>query len=171
MDGTRTYALPAAAALGPIALGAVIGSQLGPWTAAREAVLIPAIIVGLTAITVPALYIGMVATGSRVTAGGLARAVVRGLEAVGVTLLGLAAPLAFVLATSRAPRLGVLVGAGALAAAAVLGINRVRLSIRDDARLEPSALDAGLFLAWAAIALVLGASLYFDLMPIATVAP
>jgi hypothetical protein len=165
------YALPAAAALGPIALGAVIGSHLGPWTAAREAVLIPALIVGLTAVTVPALYIAMVATGSRLTAPGLARAVARGLEAIGIALLGLAGPLAFVLATAPVPRLGVLAGAAGLAVAALLGIQRVRVAIRTDAGGAASPIDSGLFLAWAAIALILGASLYFDLVPVTREVP
>jgi len=165
MQQTRSLTLPAAAALGPLALGAVLGGQISPWMALREAALVPAIVAGLTVATVPALYIATVATGSRLTAATLARAVVRGLEGLGIVLLGLLGPLAFVVSTSHAPKLGVMLGGLAIAVAAGLGMLRMRAAMtRDDA--APSAIDAGLFLIWGAVAAVLGARLFLSLMAI-----
>lgn len=163
MHQTRSLTLPAAAALGPIALGAVLGGQVSPWLALREAALVPAIVVGLTVATVPALYIATTATGSQLTAATLARAVLRGLEGLGVVLLGLVAPLAFMVATTLEPKLGVALGAAAIAVAAGLGMRRMRAAmITDDA--DASFLDAILFLVWAGVASVLGARLFIALI-------
>ena len=160
---SRSFTLPAAAALGPIALGAVLGGQISPWLALREAALVPAIVVGLTAATVPALYIATTATGSRMSALTLARAVLRGLEGLGVVLLGLVAPLAFMVATTVEPRMGVALGAVAIAVAGGLGMRRMRAAmVADD--VEPSFVDALLFLTWAGVASVLGARLFLALM-------
>jgi hypothetical protein len=164
MQEARSYALAGSAALGPIALGAVLGAQISPWVALRQAALVPAIVVGLTAATVPALYIATVATGSRLTAATLARAVLRGLEGLGVVLLGLVGPLAFVASTSRYPKLAVLLGAVCIATAAALGLRRMRAAMTPDG--SPSLVDGGLFVLWGAVAAVLGARLYFDLMAI-----
>lgn len=168
MHEARSLTLPAAAALGPIALGAVIGAKVSPMVALREAALVPAIVIGLTVATVPALYIATVATGSRLTIGQLARAVVRGLEGLGIVLLGLAGPLAFLVATTAYPKLGVLLGAVALAVAAGLGMRRMRAAMveSDAVPRAASLIDAGLFLIWGSVAAVLGARLFLDLMVI-----
>jgi hypothetical protein len=159
------YTLPVAAAVGPAALGAVLGAEVSPLVALREAALVPAIVVGLTAATVPALYIATVATGSQLTARVLARSVGRGLEGLGVVLLGLVGPLAFVLATTRSVRLGVAVGTVAIGVAATLGLRRMRAAMTEGETV-PSAADGGLFLAWAAIAGVLGARLFLAAMEV-----
>lgn len=161
----RSLAIPAAAALGPIALGAVLGAPISATTALRQAAIVPAIVVGLAATTVPALYIATVATGSRLTAARLSGALGRGLEALGVVALGLVGPLAFLCATTRSPKLGVLLGAIALSIGAALGLGRMRAAMVRDAA-SPSATEASLFVVWGGVAAVLGARLYFDLMAI-----
>jgi hypothetical protein len=163
---TRSFTLPVAAALGPAALGAVLGAQISPVVALREAALVPAIIVGLTAATVPALYIATVATGSRLTARGLARSVARGLEGLGVVLLGLVGPIAFVVATTRLIEVGVVVGMVAVGVAATLGLRRMRAAMIEDDTVA-TGIDGWLFLAWAVIAAVLGARLLLGVMEVA----
>jgi hypothetical protein len=165
MLDTRSFRRPVAAALGPAALGAVLGGQISPALALREAALVPALVVGLTIATVPALYIATVATGSRMTAPVLARATLRGLEGLGVVLLGLAAPLAFLVATTQMPRLGLMLGTGAIGVAALLGMRRMRAAMREgDGR--PSFVDGGLFLVWGGVAGVLGARMFVELMAV-----
>ena len=152
----------AAGALGPVALGAVIGGQIGPTEALRDAALVPAIIAGLTASTVPALYIATAITGSPLSAGGLARAVGRGLEALGVVLLGLIGPLAFVLATSSADWMALLLGGAALGAATVLGMRRMRAAMTVDG--GGHVVDGILFAIWAGVALIVGARLFVEIV-------
>ena len=150
----------AAAALGPIALGAVLGAPTG--NAFPNLALVPAIVVGLTASTVPALYIATAITGSQMTAAGLARAVARGLEALGIVLLGLLAPLALVLATSTTPWLTVLLGGTTIAVAAVLGMRRMRAALI--AHGGGNVVDGVLFVVWGGVALIVGARLFVEVV-------
>src|SRR5689334_72685 len=152
---TRSLTLPIAAALGPAALGAVVGAQVSPVVALRDAALVPGIIVGLTAATVPALYIATVATGSRLTARALARSVGRGLEGLGVVLLGLVGPLAFLIATTRLVKVGIVLGTAAIGVAALLGLRRMRAAMVEADEVS-SGIDGWLFVAWAVVAAVLG---------------
>lgn len=162
---TRSFTLPAAAALGPAALGAVLGAQVSPAVALREAALVPAILVGLTAATVPALYIATAATGSRLTARALARSVARGFEALGVILLGLVGPIAFLVATTRQAEVGVVLGTAAIGIAAALGLRRMRAAMVE-ADTVATGIDGWLFLAWAGIAVVIGARLFVGVMEV-----
>lgn len=154
----RAGVLVAVAAGGPVALGGVLASRLAT---AAPAFALPAIVLGVSAVTVPALYIATAATGSAPSAERMAAAVGRGLGALGVVLLGLAAPLLFLVATSSQPTTWVGLGSGALAAAALFGLAALHRTLF--AGQVPSLVRDGLFLTWALVALVIGARLYSDL--------
>lgn len=148
----------ACAAAGPVALGGVLATRLA---SVEPVIALPAIVLGVTAVTVPALYIATAATGSAPSAERMATAVGRALGAIGLVLLGLAAPLWFLVATSSKIITGVALGSAALAAAALFGLAALYRTLF--AGQVPSLVRDGLFLTWALVAMVIGARLYADL--------
>ena len=148
----------ACAAAGPVALGGVLATRLA---AVAPVVALPAIVLGVTAVTVPALYIATAATGSAPSAEQMAAAVGRALAAIGLVLLGLAGPLLFLVTTSSEPLTGLALGSAALAASAMFGLGALYRSLF--AGQVPSLVRDGLFLTWAIVALVIGARLYGEL--------
>jgi hypothetical protein len=148
----------ACATAGPVALGGVLATRLA---SVEPVIALPAIVLGVTAVTVPALYIATAATGSAPSAERMASAVGRALAAIGLVLLGLATPVWFLVATSSEMFTAVALGSATLAAAALFGLAALYRTLFTGQ--VPSLVRDGLFLTWALVALVIGARLYGDL--------
>jgi hypothetical protein len=138
---------------GPIAIGAIAGMHTGPFAIAHDAVAAPAIVFGVTALMIPALYIATAFAGIAPPARGFTAGVGEGLRACGVALLGLAAPAAFLAATAGSAEAAAVLGAAALVAAALVGLRAlyVRLFGRGEI------VHRMIFAAWSGMALLLGA--------------
>jgi hypothetical protein len=147
----------AVATAGPIQLGGVLSARLGEIAAL---VALPLIVAGLTALTIPALYIGSAAIGAAPPPAEIAGAVGRALASLGAALCGLAVPLGFLVATSQ-PGVGVVLGSIALVTAALFGLGALHRGMF--AGQPPSLTRDGMFVVWAAVALGIGARLYADL--------
>jgi len=108
---------------GPIALGAALGLPAGAGGLLRQAATLPGIVLGLTLLMAPALYIGSSLLGLAPPAADALRAAGRALRACGTLLLGLAPATAFLLATAsdaRSVALGL--GGAVLASGALCGL-------------------------------------------------
>jgi hypothetical protein len=147
----------ALAAAGPILLGGVLSARLGE---IAPLVALPLIVAGLTALTIPALYIGSAAIGAAPAPDAIAASVGRALASLGAALCGLAVPLAFLVATS-ATGVGVGLGSVALVVASLFGLGALYRGLFSGQ--PPSFLRDGLFGVWALVALGIGARLYADL--------
>jgi hypothetical protein len=153
---SRTVPLDALCALGgPLVIGAIAGMRAGPFAAAHEAVLTPAVLFGVTALMIPALYIVTAFAGIAPAARGFAGAIGEGLRACGVALLGLAAPAAFLVATAQTAEAAALVGTAALCAAALVGLRA--LYHRLFAATRRDLLHVLVYGCWSLLALLLGA--------------
>jgi hypothetical protein len=146
----------AVAAAGPVFLGAVLSARLG---APTPVVALPLVVAGLTALTVPALYIASAAIGAAPAPHVIAGAVGRALAALGAALCGLAVPLAF-LAWSASATTGVVLGSLALVVAAGFALGALYRSLF--AGQSASFSRDALFAVWATVALGIGARLYVD---------
>jgi hypothetical protein len=147
----------ALAAAGPIAVGAVLSARLGTLA---PVIALPAIILGVTAVTAPALYIATAATGTAPPAQHMITALGRGLTALGIALLGLLAPLAFLLATSMTEGTWVGLGTLALAAGTLIGLASLHRALFEH-RLASVSRDA-LFAGWSLAAILIGTRFYLD---------
>jgi hypothetical protein len=147
----------ALATAGPLLLGGVLSARLG---APAPMLALPLIVAGLTAVTVPALYIGSAAIGAAPAPSVIAGAVGRALAALGAALCGMAVPLAFLVATSSAGT-GVALGSLALIAAALFALGTLHRGMFGGQLVSVS--RDGLFVLWSAVALGIGARLYSDL--------
>src|SRR5688572_15395751 len=109
---TTTTRSLAAAAAGPIAIGAVLGLPFGLGRVAVQAAALPAIFAGVALVMAPALYIAASLVARPAPhARDVARSFLEGLRASGTMLIGLAAPTAFLLVTTRTQRGALVVGA------------------------------------------------------------
>jgi hypothetical protein len=168
---TRFLFAAALAFAGPAVIGALVGAQRGALEAVRLAGGVPAIVLGLTVMLVPALYVGTALTGGAPPAGTMGRMAARAMWACGVTSIALAAPLAFLLYTSQSWRLAVVLGGGALALAALAALRGFAGALADAAAppsappgWAPSRRSQLVFGGWAITGLILGARLYRDLI-------
>jgi hypothetical protein len=145
----------ALAALGPIALGAVIAGRTGSPVPIAAA---PAIVFGVLAATSPALYIAIAATGAAPPLGRVGRALGAAIGAFGLGLAGLVLPAAFLAASAVGAQASVVVAAGALLAAALLGLRRLgaELGVRAGA-------SALVLAVWGLATLGIAGRLWFDL--------
>ncbi len=156
---------------GPAVMGAVLGMPAGVHGMLAQAATLPAILFGVALLTAPALYIATSLLGLAPPAGESLAAYVRALRASGLVLLGLAAPAAFLLATTAAPEgvdavQGVREHAGiAIFAIATVGgaaLAAYRKAWRDlFPRKDPVAAFA-VFAAWALVTSLMGAKLLID---------
>jgi hypothetical protein len=142
------------AAAGPAALG--LGLTLRDASAAGELVRLPAVWIGVTALMVPALYIGSALAGRAPSARVVAQAVADGLTRSSVLLLGLAPGLLFLVATAgfNATASALVLAAAALGALAGLGTIHRHL-------FRGGGLGGRLlFLAWSAVLVGIGIQLF-----------
>ena len=144
------------AAGGPMAVGAALGMIRGPLAVLPSVLAMPAVLAGVAAVMIPALYIGAALAGVAPPARDVAGAVARAFRACGVVMLGLTAPALFLLATTHA--LATPLGGAVLAAGVLAGL-RVLFG---DLFAAPSPLVACAFGAWSLVAMALGTHLYID---------
>jgi hypothetical protein len=148
----------AIAAAGPTALGAIISLRLAN---PAPAIAIPAVVLGVAAATLPALYIATAVTGAAPPLDHVARAVGRALFALGLAALGLAAPLLFLTTTTTDAGAAYGLTSVALVTALAIGLRVLHRELWGPG-LRTIALDLT-FLAWAVSALIIGARLYAEL--------
>ena len=146
------------AAAGPVAVGAAIGLPFGPFAVARQAIALPATIIGVAALVVPALYIGGALAGIAPPMKPFAGAVVAALRALGVCLLGLTPPAAFLIASNPGVEAAGLVGAGALVVAAAVALRTLYEGLFEPGR--PLLHHKLLYVGWSGLTLLVGGLLH-----------
>ena len=85
---------------GSVAMGASAGIDSGVFAVLRGAALLPAMVLVVTLLVVPALYVSASMMGVAIRLPELSAAVVAGLRSSGVAALGLVGPVLFLLASS-----------------------------------------------------------------------
>jgi hypothetical protein len=139
---------------GPALLGACAGFPAGAGSAVHQGAAVPVALLGVTAMMVPALYIGASFAGVAPSARRMARATTGTLRDMGRVSLGLAPALAFMAATSQDDSTATVFGFMALGAVALLGLRALylRLFAAQGRRLASTALYA----AWSLVSLGIG---------------
>jgi hypothetical protein len=141
---------------GPVAVGAALGLPFGAKALLTEAAVVPAVVLGLTLLMVPALYIGTSLLGVAPPAG-------CALRASGTVLLGLAPPTAFLLATTTDPRVVKLLAVAVVAGSVLCGLRILYLSMFHSRGTHLRALPV--FVAWAFVCGAIGARLLTSTLP------
>jgi hypothetical protein len=155
----RPWQSMALAALGgPVALGAIVGLEIGPLAALSKSLALPAVLAGVAAVMVPALYISATITGVAPPARDMARSLARGFRACGLVMLGLAAPALFLLATTQTSDVAVVVGGGVTAAGVLVGLRVLFADLFERGAL----LARAAFAVWSLVALIMGMRLYAE---------
>lgn len=158
-DAARSWQRMTLAALGgPVALGAIVGLEIGPLSALLKSLALPAVLAGVAAVMVPALYITATITGVAPPARDMLRSLARGFCACGLVMLGLGAPALFLLATTQTSEVAVVVGSGVTAAGVLVGL-RVLFT---DLFANGALLARSAFAVWSLVALVMGMRLYVE---------
>jgi hypothetical protein len=158
-DAARSWQTMALAALGgPVALGAIVGLEVGPVAALLKSLALPAVLAGVAAVMVPALYISATITGVAPPARDMLRSLARGFRACGLVMLGLGAPALFLLATTQTSDVAVVVGGGVTVAGVLVGLRVLFTDLFENGAL----LARGAFAVWSLVALVMGMRLYVE---------
>jgi|LNFM01.1.fsa_nt_gb hypothetical protein len=144
------------AAIAPVAAGALLFARSGH---AAPLVVTPVVALGVAAITSPALYIALAATGGAPSPAVVARAVAMALAAFGIALAGLLLPTAFLSLSAVSPWTAVAVVSTALGAAALIAL--VRLGSELDLR---GLAGRGVLVVWAMSAVGVAGRLWFDVL-------
>jgi hypothetical protein len=162
----ETHALPMPrgaalllAALGPVAVGAILAVRGGTPT---PLIAVPAVVFGVVGATSPALYIASAATGAAPSLGAVVRAFGVALAAFGIALAGLLLPAAFLALSSVARDTAVVVATAAVGAAALLGLRRLATELATDS-IRPSIGASSVFVIWACATLGIAGRLWWDL--------
>jgi len=147
---------------GPLALGATLGVPLGMKKMLADSVMLPALVLGLTVMMAPALYIGMTLVGAAPPASRVGAGVVRALRASGVVMAGLAPALAFLLSTTLSNIPMYVFGALAVGGATLAGLHALwsELVTAPEHRLRA----IPVFGLWALVSLGLGAHLFIGML-------
>ena len=146
------------AALGPIAIGAIVAARAEAITPLFSA---PAMLFGVTAATAPALYIALAATGNAPSVSKVVRAFGVAFAAFGVALAGLILPAAFLSASSVSQTTTFVVTTAALAVAGMLALKRLSSELDS----PQSGLGGTLvFFVWAASTAGIAGRLWIDLL-------
>jgi hypothetical protein len=155
----RSWRSMALAALGgPVALGAIVGLEVGPLSALIKSLALPAVLAGVAAVMVPALYISATITGVAPPARDMLRSLVRGFRACGLVMLGLGAPALFLLATTQTSDVAVVVGGGVTMAGVLVGLRVLFSDLFENGAL----LARSAFAVWSLVALIMGMRLYVE---------
>lgn len=140
---------------GPALVGAALGLATSLGAALTRALLTPAIIVGVAALMLPALYIGAAFFGVAPRASAVVRSSVAALADMGVVFIGLAAPLFFLVAASTQKTSVHILGVMVLGLGLVLGFRALYVRLFDQRSLRALAL----FTLWALISSGIGSQL------------
>jgi hypothetical protein len=144
------------AALGPIAIGAIVAARAEAITPLLSA---PAMLFGVTAATAPALYIALAATGDAPSIARVVRAFGIAFAAFGVALAGLILPAAFLAASSTEPMTTYVVTTAALGVAGALSLQRLSREL-----VTNSTVATIVFFVWAASTAGIAGRLWIDLV-------
>ncbi len=146
------------AATMPIAIGGLVamhGSSASPLFA------VPAVVFGVTAVTSPALYIAMAATGSAPPLAAVVRAFGVAIGAFGVALAGLLLPVAFLSLSAVSGSTTFAVASTAIIGAGVCGMQRLRHEMQ---AARPLSLSSEIvFAAWACATAGIAGRMWWDL--------
>jgi hypothetical protein len=144
------------AAVAPIAAGAILFARSGD---VAPLAVTPAVALGVAAITSPALYIALAATGDAPPLAVVARAVAMALAAFGIALAGLLLPTAFLSLSAVSPWTSVYVVSAALGTAALIALVRLgsELNVRGVAA-------RGVLIIWAVSTVGVAGRLWFDVV-------
>ena|SRR5579859_1345822 len=156
--GSPSFALALA---GPLVAGAVLGVPGGLAAVGTRSVGLVALVLGVSALTAPALYVGATLLQVAPEAGSWVGAGRRALASQGILLLGLTGPLLFLLATSSDPG-GLVPLLGALAVGGA-GLAAMRALFQRVFPARPLR-SVVLFTAWGLIASAIGRHLLLKLL-------
>ena len=170
-SSTSTIRMTAALGLGgPILLGATLGIPFGLGCVFKQAATVPAALVGVGALMIPALYIVTSLIGVAPPAQQVVRAATSALRSSGTIMLGLAPATVFLMATSRTELAALILGmliAGVSMFAAFRGLFSDLFACSG---VRPRAVPV--FLLWSGVSLGLGAHLFIGALhhdqPVAT---
>jgi len=142
---------------GPVLLGAVIGLPFGAQTMLYQAVSLPAVLLGITLLMAPALYIGLTLVGVAPPARRVVAALLEGLRVCGVVFVGLCPATAFILATATTATPALLLGTAVVAGGTIAGL---RASFAQLLAGVPLVRAVPLVALWTTVSLGLGAHLF-----------
>ncbi len=159
-SSTSPIALDLALALGgPATLGLTLGLTGVSANLVAPALIVPAAIVGTTALMLPALYIGSALAGTDVTAREMGKGTLGALREAGLGCVGLAPAILFLGATSSSGG-GALAVGFALALAVALGFRGLYSRLFGPLEVGPAKAKAVLvFAGWTLVAFGIGARL------------
>lgn len=149
---------------GPASLGLCVGLRHGLGAALVFAVAMPAIWLGVAALTVPALYVGAAVAGVAPPAVRVAPAVGAGLRDAGVALLGVAPAALFLVATSADPATVHAIACGVAGLGAGLGLWRVARRMLGQVSEEGVGRAVALGAGWAVVCVGIGGHLFAALL-------
>lgn len=146
--------------IGPAAIGAALGLTEGPTILISRAAALPAVIVGVAALMLPALYIGSAFLGVAPKARAVARSSKEALKDMGIIFLGLAPPLIFLVAASMEGSTVRLLGSLVVGLGVALGLRALYVRLFD----RRSFKAVGLFAGWSLVCVGIGAQLFMRII-------
>ena len=147
---------------GPALLGAAIGLPFGLRKVVTLSLLLPVVVVGVTVLMAPALYIATTLVQAAPPAARVVKAMGTGLSAYGTVLVGMAPAVAFLGSTTTNSGFAVACGMLAVAGAVLVGLRALRLALGFAEEVRGRSLLV--FTAWAVVSLALGAHLLAHLV-------
>ena len=144
---------------GPAAIGAVLGMPRGALAMARGAATLPAVLLGVTAVMLPALYIGTSLLGVAPPAGETPAVLGRALRATGTLLLGLAGPGLFLAGTMGSATTALVFAAFVTVVGSLVGLRSLFAGLFEGR--SPGLAGWLTAIAWSIVSLTIGARLFF----------
>jgi hypothetical protein len=145
---------------GPAIVGALLALPFGLVATARGAAQLPAVLIGVTLLMLPALYICASLNGFQLTTRRLLEAGQTALYRMGLVLLGFAPALLFIGVSSETPKALLIVAPFAVRIAAAIGVRAIfPLVFEGSSGLKSKVV----FAAWAFVGLGIAESLYSNL--------
>lgn len=157
MQESRPIASVLLALAGPAAAGAAAGLPLGSRHMIVHAAALPGIVVGVTVFMLPALYIATTLAGVSPPAARVGHAALAGLRSTGILLLGLSPALLFLLTTTSAGLLSLLLIGVVFAGSALVGMRALYSRLFDDS--VSRARSIPVFVGWSLVCLGLATHL------------
>lgn len=148
------------AVAGPAAIGAVLGMPEGGLAMASGAAALPAILLGVTVLMLPALYISTSLLGAAPPAGATLAHLGRALWSTGTVLLGLAGPSAFLAATMGSRGTALALGALVTLGGALVGLRALFAGMFAGRAVATTGVVA--CAAWSLVAMTIGGRLFWD---------
>lgn len=150
------------AVAGPLLMGSALGLAHGPSAALVGAIGMGALVGGLAAIMLPALYIGSAFAGQAPEARQVLEAAGEALREMGVLLVGLSPALAFLLVTAGSDGAQTVLSMLVVALGAAMGLRAFFTRLCGGQRPQPAM--SALYLAWAGVCMGLGAQGFLHIL-------